>query len=571
MLKSLRISNFALVESAIIEFQTGLNIITGETGAGKSIIIDALACVLGERTSLDHIRTGQEFLRVEAVFDLTGHQTGLSYLEELAIPIEDESNIILTRRLSLAGKNIVLINGCQTTVHGLKKFTQSLIDIHGQHESQALLRPELYISQLDSFSPVITTHLEHYRSLYREWKAVAARLEEAAQKSQERERRLDMLLWQSEEIAAACLKPDEDIDLEQQIKILANSEKIVKSVHLAYSLLSGEADEKRGVVSQLSEAKKAVEQAARFDEKLNQQAGLLTETLCQLQEVEHDLQNYFQEMEFNPARLSQLQTRMDTIYKLKKKYGNTTADILEYYKLTVSEMAELQNIEEHVEQLRKQSSELEGFLTQASEQLDVLRRAAGSELAGLIGTHLRDLGMTGAQFVAEVQRTDSFNERGKNQVHFLFTANHGEEPKPLNKVASGGELSRIALAMKAVNAAKDENQSMVFDELDAGIGGKTAQMVAEKIAFVSIGKQILCITHLPHIAVMGDCHFYIEKIVDNEITKTVVHKLETTAKINEIARMISGDDQSRASLENATKMLYDAEAKKEIWKKKAQA
>lgn len=571
MLLSLSVTNFALVESAYIEFQSGLNIITGETGAGKSIIIDALACVLGERTSIEQIRTGQEFLRVEAVFDIRGNHAGLAYLEELAIPVEDERNIILTRRLSLAGKNTVLINGCQTTVHALKKFAQSLIDIHGQHESQSLLRPELYINQLDSFSPAIVTQLERYRRFYNEWKTAVSKLEQTMQKSQERERRLDMLSWQSEEIAAACLKPDEDAELEKQIKVLANSEKIANYVHGAYAVLSGEAGEKSGVTSKLAEAKKAIDQAVRFDARLSQQAAVLTDALCQLEEVEHDLQNYFQEMEFSPARLAQLQVRMDTIYKLKKKYGDTTADILTYYKLALTEIAELQNMDNHVEQLKKQSLDLEASLTQVSEELDKLRRNVGLELERHIGIHLKDLGMTGAQFIVEVQRNADFNERGKNQVLFLFTANTGEEPRSLNKVASGGELSRIALAIKAVNAAKDENQSMVFDELDAGIGGKTAQMVAEKIALVSIGKQILCITHLPHIAVMGDCHFYIEKIVENEMTKTVVRLLEADARINEIARMISGDDQSKASLENAMKMLCDAKQKKEIWKKKAQA
>lgn len=571
MLLSLTVTNFALVESAYIEFQSGLNIITGETGAGKSIIIDALACVLGERTSIEQIRTGQEFLRVEAVFDIRGNQAGLAYLEELAIPIEEESNIILTRRLSVGGKNTVLINGCHTTVNALKKFAQSLIDIHGQHESQSLLRPELYITQLDNFSPAIISRLERYRQIYSEWKLLVSQLGEAAQKSQERERRLDMLSWQSEEIAAARLKPEEDGELEKQIKVLANSEKIANYVSGVYSMLSGEAGEKSGITSKLAEAKKAIEQASRFDTRLAQQASVLTETLCQLQEVESNLQNYFQEMEFNPARLAQLQNRMDTIYKLKKKYGNTTTDILTYYKSALAEITELQNIDSQIDLLKKQSSDLEHKLAQVSEELDKLRRTAAAELEKHIDIHLKDLGMTGARFIVEIQRNDDFNDRGKNQVLFLFTANTGEEPRQLNKVASGGELSRIALAMKAVSAARDESQSMVFDELDAGIGGKTAQMVAEKIALVSIGRQILCITHLPHIAVMGDCHFYIEKIVEHGMTKTVVQLLEAETKINEIARMISGDDQSRASLENAIKMLHDAKLKKEIWKKKAQA
>lgn len=569
MLKSLTIYNYALVENAVIEFDAGLNIITGETGTGKSIMIDALSCVLGERTSTDSIRSGQEFLRVEAIFDLTANQSVLSSLDEMAIPVEDDSNIIITRRLSAAGKNTVLINGCQTTVNTLKKFTEKLIDIHGQHESQSLLRTEAYIGQLDGTSADIIALLESYRKLFGNWKGLIAKREDAEQRGQERERRLDMLSWQSEEIAAARLKPDEDVALGQQIKLIANSEKIASSVNNAVSLLTGETNEKGGIVANLSDAKKAVEQAARFDSKLERQAGVLTEMLYQLQDVEIELRNYFQEMDFDPACLAQLQTRMDTIYKLRKKYGNTIAEILDYYNQAVLEIADLKNLDIQVDKIKKQCAELEMALAEAGEKLDRLRRHAGAEMESHIEGHLIDLGMTGAKFVVDIQKGGHFNERGLNQILFLFTANPGEEPRPLNRIASGGELSRIALAMKAVSSIKQESQTMVFDELDAGIGGKTAQMVAEKIAFVSLGKQVLCITHLPQIAVMGDRHFCVEKIIDKEKTKSVVRKLEKDDRVNEIARMLSGDDQSKSSLENALAMLKDAKIKKEKWKNKA--
>ena len=571
MLKSLTVHNFALIESAVIEFTDGLNIITGETGAGKSIIIDALACVLGERASVESIRSGQVFFRIEAIFDISNDLEALAYLDELAIPVEDAENIIITRRLSITGKNAVLINGCQTTVQTLKRFARNLIDIHGQHESQTLLRADTYIEQLDNFSPEILMNLQQYRTLYRDWKTAAARLQDIENKSQERERRLDILTWQTEEIAAAHLKAGEENELEQQIKLLANSEKIANSIHSAYSGLGGDAGESAGIISRLADVRRNIEQASRFDTRLEQYAGVLTDILYQIQEVERELGNYFQEMEFNPARLSELQARMDTIYKLTKKYGETTSKVLGFYTQAVAEIAELQNIDTNMNTARLQCVELEEKLSKSAKFLDELRKKAANEVECRIGMHLKDLGMNGARFIIAVDLRDSFNEQGSNQVSFLFSANPGEEPKSLNKVASGGELSRIALALKAVGSDKSEYHTMVFDELDAGIGGRTAQMVAEKIAFVSLRHQILCITHLPQIAVMGDNHLYIEKITDGETTKTIVYKLDENARVMEISRMISGDDQSKATLENAINMIRDRKLKKENWKYKAQA
>jgi DNA repair protein RecN (Recombination protein N) len=569
MLKSLAVYNFALIEQTMIEFSSGLNVITGETGAGKSILIDALSCVLGDRASSDSIRTGQDFLRVEAVFDLSHNAAAIAIIDALAIPIEDIHNVIMTRRLSLAGKNTVLINGCNVPLGTLKKITENLVDIHGQHESQTLLRPEAYIAQLDAFEDEIGQRLVFYKNIFADWKVVTEKIEEAENRAQERERRLDMLSWQTQEIAAACLKNGEDEELEQQIRMLANSERIAGAVNTAYSLLNGDAGEQGGVVSKLAEIKKAVEQAVRFDPRLETQLTVICDALYQLQEVEHDLQNYFQEMEFSPERLTTLQTRMDNIYKLKKKYGSTISDILDYYQQACRELSELTDFDNHLDVLKKKHADLANILKCTAEELDALRRRAGDHLAVQVNKQLYDLGMPGAQFIVEVRRTPHFNQRGFNQVHFFFSANQGEEARPLNKVASGGELSRVALAMKAVISSRDSSGTMIFDELDAGIGGKTAQMVAEKIAFVSVSKQVLCITHLPQIAVAADCHLYIEKIVEGSRTKTVVQQLDNLERVHEIARMMSGDNQSQASLNNASNMLQEARQKKENWKNKA--
>ncbi|MCX7780234.1 MAG: DNA repair protein RecN [Negativicutes bacterium] len=571
MLKALTVHNFALIEHATMTFSPGLNVLSGETGAGKSIFIDALSSVLGERASVDNIRSGQDFFRVEATFDLSGNRTALALLDDMAIPVEDAGNVIFTRRFTLSGKNTVLINGCQTPLSFLKKIAEHLVDIHGQHESQSLLRPETYIIQLDNYADGMTQKLAMYKDIYREWQNAKEKLADLQKRAEERERRLDMLTWQTEEIAAANLRPDEDTELEQQIRVLANSEKIATAVSRAYALLNGSEDERGGIVHALAETKKYVEAAARFDTRLEAQLKIITEALYQLQDVEYDLNNYFQEMEFNPARLSSLQSRLDIIYKLKKKYGATIGEVLAYCKQAQDELAELADYDGHIEKLRKCVGDLEAKLRQAADELETVRRQSAVGLSEQINIHLNDLGMTGARFKAEVERINTYNIRGANQVKFLFSANPGEEPKQLSRVASGGELSRLALALKAVLSSRDQSGTMVFDELDAGIGGKTAQMVGEKIAMVAAYKQVLCITHLPQIAVAGDRHFYMEKIIEAMRTKTVVRELEGQARIQEIARMMSGDDHSEISLENARNLLIEASFKKEKWKKKAQA
>lgn len=566
MLKSMTVANFALIDRAHIEFVSGLNILTGETGAGKSILIDALSVIIGGRASVDSIRTGADHFRVEAVFDISNADSINNILNEQEIALEDDGTLILTRRLTKHGKNSIFINGCQVTLATLKKLGEKLVDMHGQHENQALLKPEVHLALTDSFAAEINPKLEDYQQVYKSWQKVKTELRAITQNSRERLQREEMLAWQTQEIAAAALIPGEEEKLESQVKVLANAEKISNAISRSYMLLSqGNNKGFNGIVACLSDIKHDLEVVTRFDKAIDQPLKVITESLYQLEETMTELRDYRENIDFNPTKLTKLQDRLDIIYKLKKKYGATVEDILEYYERANSELAAITNYDEQLNQLEQEERELALKLVQLADQLHELRCKAGQKMAELVSSHLADLGMSKAQFIVDVNRHQQFTANGASDVIFLFSANPGEEPKLLHKIASGGELSRIALAIKTVCSERDETTTMVFDEVDTGIGGQTAQKVAEKIGRIAaFGKQVLCITHLPQIASMADCHIYIDKIVEENRTITRIAILNTDAQLTELARMSSGEI-TQLSIENAAQMLETAKIKKENW------
>lgn len=569
MLKSLTVVNFALIDRAHIEFVPGLTILTGETGAGKSILIDALSAIIGGKASADSIRTGADDFRVEAVFDIAGIHSLDSILDEQGIVPEDDGSLIIARRLTRHGKNSIHVNGCQVTLAILRKIGEKLVDMHGQHENQALLKPEVHLALTDTFAADIKPKLDEYRQTYKTWLKLKTELTGLTQDSRERLQREEMLAWQTQEIAAAALVPGEEEKLESQVKVLANAEKITKAISRSYMLLSQGNKGFSGIVSCLADIKQELELAARYDQAIEQQLAVVTESLYQLEETMSELRNYQENIDFNPAKLAKLEDRLDIIYKLKKKYGATVDDILQYYEQASSELTAITNYDERLSQLEQEEHSLSLKVEQLADELDSRRRAAGLELAQQISVHLADLGMPKAQLLVAVKRNQQYTANGANDVYFLFSANPGEEPKVLHKIASGGELSRIALAIKTVCSERDETATMVFDEVDAGIGGQTAQKVAEKIARIAaFDKQVLCITHLPQIASMADCHIYIEKIVEEERTRTQVTTLNPDAQITELARMASGEI-TKLSMDNAAQMLENSKKKKENWKNKA--
>ncbi|MDY5364333.1 DNA repair protein RecN [Mitsuokella jalaludinii] len=570
MLKSLTVWNFALLEHVQVEFQSGLNILTGETGAGKSILIDSLGAVLGARMSADMVRSGCDWLRVEAVFSLEDESLGLHELLTQQAIDDSDKELIITRQLTRAGRSTALVNGCHVTLAILRQIGAYLVDIHGQNENLALLKEENQFHLLDGYDPDVAEALAAYECAYREWREKKKAYDEKQQASREYAQRLDMLHWQDKEISEANLKAGEDEALEAEIRKLSHAEKIVGSIEESYELLEGGGGSGLGVLPALSQVKKDLEDISRFDDALANAQKMVEEAYISLQEASYELRDYGESVEFSPARLDQLQSRMDVIYRLCKKYGATLGDVLAHQEKVERELSEIENYDEDIAALEKEIAALEKELGKKAAALTELRRAAAKDLSSAIEEQLFALGMPKAQLAIRVEPAADYGPRGRDEVAMFFSANPGEAEKPLQRVASGGELSRIALAIKTVASSRDSSvPSMVFDEIDTGIGGRTAQMVAERIALVAQYKQVLCITHLPQIACMADAHLYISKRTEEGTTATQIRPLSERERISEIARMASGADMTTASLDNAREMVSHAKMKKDAFRREA--
>ena len=570
MLKSLTVWNFALLEHVQVEFQSGLNILTGETGAGKSILIDSLGAVLGARMSADMVRSGCDWLRVEAVFSLEDESLGLHELLTQQAIDDSDKELIITRQLTRAGRSTALVNGCHVTLAILRQIGAYLVDIHGQNENLALLKEENQFHLLDGYDPDVAEALAAYECAYSEWREKKKAYAEKQQASREYAQRLDMLHWQDKEISEANLKAGEDEALETEIRKLSHAEKIVGSIEESYELLEGGGGSGLGVLPALSQVKKDLEDISRFDDALQNAQKMVEEAYISLQEASYELRDYGESVEFSPARLDQLQSRMDVIYRLCKKYGATLDDVLAHQEKVERELSEIENYDEDIAALEKEIAALEKELGKKAATLTELRRAAAKDLSSAIEEQLFALGMPKAQLAIRVEQAADYGPRGRDEVAMFFSANPGEAEKPLQRVASGGELSRIALAIKTVASSRDSSvPSRVFDEIDTGIGGRTAQMVAERIALVAQYKQVLCITHLPQIACMADAHLYISKRTEEGTTATQIRPLSERERISEIARMASGADMTTASLDNAREMVSHAKMKKDAFRREA--
>lgn len=568
MLKSLTVWNFALLEHVQVEFEPGLNILTGETGAGKSILIDSLGAVLGARMSADMVRSGCDWLRVEAVFSLEDESLGLHELLTQQAIDDADKELIITRQLTRAGRSTALVNGCHVTLAVLRQIGAYLVDIHGQNENLAFLKEENQFHLLDGYDPDVSEALAAYECVYREWREKKKAYAEKQQASREYAQRLDMLHWQDKEISEANLRPGEDEQLEADIRKLSHAEKIVGSVEESYQLLEGGGGNGLGVLPALSQVKKDLEEIGRFDDALANAQKMVEEAYISLQEASYELRDYGESVEFSPERLDQLQSRMDVIYRLCKKYGATLEDVLAHQAKVEQELSEIENYDEDIAALEKEIAALEEKLGQKADALTKLRTAAAQDLSAAIEEQLFTLGMPKARFHIRVEQAEDYGANGRDDVAMFFSANPGEVEKPLQKVASGGELSRIALAIKTVASSRDSSvPSMVFDEIDTGIGGRTAQMVAERIALVAQYKQVLCITHLPQIACMADAHLYISKRTVEGTTATQIRPLSERERISEIARMASGADMTTASLDNAREMVSHAKMKKDAFRR----
>lgn len=555
MLKTLSIQNFALIENAELEFGEGLNILTGETGAGKSILIDALGAVLGNRITSSQIRAGCENLRIEAVFFLSKNSAAHKIISELEIDDDDE-NLIITRKFSRTGKNFIVVNGSHVTLTTLKKIGATLVDVHGQNENLALLREENIYNLVDNTEEKIFAAKSDYQKIFYSWSSQTKNLEEKKKKKFDNEQKLDMLKWQEQEISAADLQPNEDENLEIEIRKLSHAEKISENISDACRLLG---DNDFDVLTSLAKVEKNLDEVLKFDDKLNSARKLLEDATISLREVYDEIRNYADETEFSPEILDKLHARMDVIFKLKKKYGDSVEKILGRLEDIRLEILETENFDSDLQILQKLTEKLQTQTKKRADNLLKIRQNSAEILSGKIEKEIRRLGMEKAKFKIEVQPAEKFSANGADKVDIIFSANVGEEMQSLSKVVSGGELSRVALAIKTIYAGREDSAAtMVFDEIDTGLGGMTAKVVAECIAKVSRNKQVLCVTHLAQIACMADVHLQISKSDDLERTTTEIKILDKNDRVKEISRMSSGDENS-VSIKNAQSMISSAQ------------
>ena len=552
MLKRLGVTQFAIIEQASLSFTTGFNVLTGETGAGKSILIDALNAVLGGRASLEWVRQGAEAFRVEAVFSQPWGEEVESLLKEQEIP-HDEEELILVRRYSTSGKSRSLINGCQVPLAVLRQLGLLLADMHGQHENQTVLDSAFQRSLLDSFAPEMMQLLGSYKQLYDRWTAMAAEKRKLAAQEQEREQRLDLLRWQLQEISQAALQKGEDQELAQQEKRLANAEKLAASLERAVLQLNGNEEETPGALALLYKTRQELEQVNRFDD-CQEQCKVLDDFLYQLEDVSAVLRERLEEIEYNPQKLAKIQERLSLLQKFKRKYGPELEDVLNYAAQAQEELDSLLSGEGRLTELSRECEAAQEEAWMQARLLHAKRRQAAPLLEENLAAHLQDLGMTPTLQFA-IDETSELGPDGCDRVELLFSANAGEAPKALQKIASGGELSRLALAIKSVGAACSGTPTMIFDEIDSGLGGRAAQQVADKIAAIAQNKQVLCITHLPQLALVADRHIHLVKEMVDGRTQTRPVRLEEFERVNELARMFYGDAVTPELLSATARLL----------------
>jgi len=565
VLIQLEIKNIALIDEISIELGEGLNILTGETGAGKSIIIDSINAVLGGRFSAkDIIKSGKEQASVTAVFSVEYERLS-DLLDESGIEPQEDSCLIISREFNLSGKNICRINGRIVPVSLLKQVGERIIDIHGQHENQSLLNPQNHIELLDSFgSGRIFPLKQKYIKLLSEYRELTGRLKKLTENQRERETRIDLLRYQVSEIKNAQLKPGEDQELESRRTILANSEKINSSLTKAYGLLYGGDISYSTAFDNIGKALAHLNEICGIDESFQSLCSRIEDITYQLQDICHEIRMTSESVEYNPELLGETEERLDLVNRLKRKYGKTIEDILEYCSKAEAELDELEHCEENSARILDELKKIDAELFEIARHISKEREKAAAQMEKLIMRELEDLEMKNTRFKVNIEFEGSKDEEGGRKylnngmdtVEFLISPNPGEPLKPLSKIASGGEMSRIMLAIKNVLANIDRIPILIFDEIDSGISGRVAQKVGEKLLRISRSHQVICVTHLAQIASMADNHYQIEKNTTGCKTFTTVKKLEGDSVKLEIARMLGGTNISEISLKHAEEMLH---------------
>ena len=555
MLSLLHIENIAIIQSADITFDGGFNVLTGETGAGKSIVIDAISAVLGQRTSRELIRTGAKSALVTAVF--TGLPR-LAWLEENGFSQGEE--LLLQRELQGDGRNACRLDGRPITVTQLRELGRQLLDIHGQHDGQQLLDPACHLAYLDSFGKTGEL-LADYRRAYGEADRLKKQIASLAMDEAERTRRVDTLEYQIAELERAGLRPGEDRELDERRALLRGAGKVMDALQRAQFALLGSEDS-QGACDLIAQAEDALGALGRYGGEMAALGDQVAALSLAAQEAAQRVREAAEEMEFSPGELDQLEGRLDVIYRLKKKYGPTVEDMLSYLERCREELDRIQFADDTIARLEKELSGARKAAREKGEALTAARKAGAKALQARVEEELRQLDMPKVRFETEFSPSpgeDGMDQTGMDQVQFLMSANLGEALKPIQKVASGGELARIMLALKNVLAQDDGIGTLVFDEVDTGVSGRAAQKVAEKMAHVARCKQVLCVTHLPQIAAMADAHFSVEKGEREGRTYTRVERLDRAGREAELARLMGGGAVSGALLQSARELLDRAE------------
>ena len=552
MLTEIHIRDFALIEDLRLVLASGFNVLTGETGAGKSIIVDAITAVLGERLPVEAVRTGSDQAVIEAAFDISELPSVRCTLEEIGVESED-GLLLISRELSRTGRSQCRINGRLSTLSMLKQVTDGLIDVHGQHEHQMLLYVDRHVDALDNWRgrEAIAVR-ERVAETHTELRSLQAELEKLRLDSRERARLLDLYEFQKNEITAAKLVTGEEEELLAERNRLANAEKLHALASSVYEALAG--TEQGGAASNLSRALREAQQAASLDSGLEDVVRALENAFYATEEAESNVRRYRDEVEFNPGRLEEIEERLDLIRTLKKKYGAGIEEILRFGEQVERQVRDLEGSEERSSALEDQAAQVAERLEAECRDLTRIRQAAAGEFAALVEKELSELAMENTRFEVSIIPAAP-GPKGADAVEFQISPNPGEPLKPLAKIASGGEMSRIMLALKSVMASADKVPTLIFDEIDAGVGGRTAQVIGDKLARVAEQAQVLCVTHLPQIACRAGSHIGVEKQVAGERTVVCITKLGSDERVEEIARMLAGEAYSETALTHAREML----------------
>ena len=554
MLSNLYIENIAVIEKTSIDFKKGLNVMTGETGAGKSIVIDSINAVLGNRTSKELIRTGASSAFVSAEFTNLSEKA-IAVIYEAGFELED-GELLIQREISTTGKNKCRINGRPATVSTLKEIGVQLINIHGQHESYELMSPELHISYIDKLAG-LESEIEAYQEVYKKYKKLSAELKKATVDESERERKIDLLKYQIDELEDADLRDGEYEELNEQKAVLQNSEKIIEAIMSSRALMNGD-EESSGVLENLQEINSQLSDISEYMSEVEPINSRIESAIYELEDCLSELTGLTDLVDTDGGSLDSIEERLDLIYTLGKKYGSTIKEMLDFLDNAKKELNALVMYDENREALIKECDKAYKEAEKLAKALSEKRRATSSEFADKVCEEMAFLDMPNVKLVV-VQESCELNSLGCDNIEFLISTNPGEPPKPISKIASGGELSRMMLAVKNVLSDKDDIDTLIFDEVDTGISGSAAQKVGLKLREVSKSRQVLCVTHLAQIAAMGNSHFKISKSVRDEKTFTKVEELDHEGRKQELARIIGGTEMTKASLDYAEEMLRAGE------------